>query len=385
MKIAQVNLQCDYGGTERHVMLLSRGLKESGHEVILFCHPEGRLRRSAEEAGIRIEPTKSRNQLDLSAAMRLAQCFKKLRPEIVHLHTPKDYLSGTIAARLERVPVIVITRHMVLPVKSLMRRVYNGANTVVCPSRAVRDHLREQGISEQKLELIYNAIDTDEFASATGRRALIRAEFKLEQDEICIGCVGRLVRGKGHDNLLKAAAQLNGAGAKMKFLIVGDGLNRSALRARAEQLGLADKVVFAGYRADMPAVMSALDVFALPSDCAEGLPMALIEAMAAGRAVVATRVGGVSEIVEHEASGMLVPSRDSSALAESLQRLIIDSSLRERLGAAAKRRTQQRFALPRKIAETERIYERLLYHRAYHQASQRETVGEGKPTSLDQI
>jgi glycosyltransferase involved in cell wall biosynthesis len=285
---------------------------------------------------------------------------------------------------VKRVPVIVITRHMVLPVKSLMRRVYNGANAVICPSRAVRDYLRDQGISEQKLELIYNAIDTDEFAWASENGALVRAEFQLEQDEICIGCVGRLVRGKGHDNLLKAAAQLNNTGTRIKFLIIGDGINRSTLQARAEQLGIADKVVFAGYRSDMPAVMCALDVFTLPSNCAEGLPMALIEAMAAGRAVVATRVGGVSEIVEHEKSGLLVPPRDSNALAESLQRLIVDSSLRERLGVAAKKRAQQRFALPRKIADTERIYERLLYHRAYHEVSQRDTVGEGKPTPLDQ-
>lgn len=350
MKIAQVNLQTDYGGAERHVLLLARGLRDAGHEVRVFCHPGGRLRREAESAGIATGLVSARNQIDLGAALRLAMRLRRWRPDVVHLHTPREYVGGTLAARCAGVPATVITRHMVRPVNALMRRVYGRTGAVLCLTRAVRDNLAGQGIPPEKLELVYGAIDTTEFAVEAGKGAAL-----------AVGIVGRLVGGKGHACFLEAAARFSAASPlPAKFLIVGDGPERPTLEALAGRLGLSsDRVVFTGFRGDMPAVMASLDILVLASTDAEVLPLVVMEALAAGRAVVATRVGGVPEIVEDAVTGLLVPPGDTDALAGALRRLAADPELRARLGVAGKRKVEAQFSLPRMIAETERVYRRL--------------------------
>lgn len=360
MKIAQVNLQPDFGGAERHVLLLARGLRASGHSVTVVCHPDGKLRQEAHSLKMPVLPLPARGQIDPGAVVRLTLSLWLMRPHVLHLHTPRDYLSGVLAARLARVPAVVITRHMLLPVKPLMRRVYSRVGVVICLTGAVRDNLRQSGVPEPRLKIVSGAIDTEEFALAHARRRPVRREFKLDESEICIGVVGRLVRGKGHECLLEAAARLKTEKSPAaKVLIVGDGPERAALQVRVEQLGLADRVIFAGFRGDMPAVMAALDILVLPSTDTEVLPLVLMEAMAAGNPVVATQVGSVPEIVEGGVNGLLVPPGDADALAAALSRLIAEPDLRGRLAAAGKQRVEQDFSLPRMVAATEHVYKSL--------------------------
>lgn len=346
-------------------MLLSRGLRDAGHATSLFCHPDGRLRKNAMEIGLETVPLRARGQLDLAAALRLVPQLRRLRPEIVHLHTPREYISATLAARLARVPRLVITRHMVLPVKPLMRFIYHRADAVICHSRAAFDNLREQGVPVEKLHLVYAAIDTADWSRAAANNSgpSMRRELGVRPDEILIGIAGRLVAGKGHDLFLQAASQLAALPSEstppLKFLIAGDGPQRLALQAQAETLGIAEHVVFTGFHPDLPAVMAALDIFVMASPEPEVMPLVLMEAMAAARPVVASQVGGVPEIVEDEVNGLLVPPGDAQALARSLQRLIYDAPLRARLAAQGQRKVWRDFDLPRLIAETERIYRRL--------------------------
>lgn len=183
----------------------------------------------------------------------------------------------------------------------------------------------------------------------------------MRPNEILIGIAGRLVTGKGHDLFLQAAAQLARAAEStpLRFLVIGDGPQRAALQAQAETLGIADRVLFTGFRSDLPQVMAALDIFVLASPEPEVMPLVLMEAMAAARAVVAARVGGVPEIVEDGANGLLVPPGDADALAQALRRLTCDSPLRAHLTVAAQQKARQDCDLPRLIADTERIYRNL--------------------------
>lgn len=359
MKIVQVNLQHDFGGAEQHVLTVSNGLSERGHEVTVFAHPDGKLPGKAREIGLNVVEIAMRNQMDLKGGARLTFFLEKLRPDVLHLHTPKDYVGGVMAARLAGVKAVVMTRHMLLPVKPKMRRIYNATNAVVCLSQGVRDNLREQQIREEKLRLILGAIDVAEFEGLPDRRmrATLRNELELRPDRVGIGVIGRLVGGKGHDVLLQAFARLNLPSARL--FVVGEGPLRQTLEARAAELGIAEAVSWLGFRADIVAVLNALDIVVLPSDESEVFPLILMEAMAASCAVVASRIGGVPEIVEDEQTGLLVTPGDVQDLADALYDVIMDADVRKQMGINGKRRAEKHFSMTRFLDQTEQLYEKL--------------------------
>lgn len=350
MRILHTNFQADYGGAERHVLLLARGQRALGHEAYLLCRPDGRLaRESAEALGpSAVLPTGARGQGDPRGLLAILRAVRRIAPDVVHLHTPHEYLAGAIAARFARGgsgPRFVLTRHMLRPVRPLMLRVYRkGVDAIVCPSEAVRAGLQRAGVPASKLFLVPGSIDLSEWATpaARARRAAIRAEWRVGPGEIAVGVVGRLVEGKGQEVLLEAAARL-GRSARIRFVVVGDGPARGRLARLARGR---PEVVLAGFRRDVPAVLAALDVVALTSTVTEAMPLALLEAMAAARPVVATRVeGGVRELVEDGATGLLVPPGDPVALSGAILRLARDEGLRARLGAEARAVAEARFSM----------------------------------------
>lgn len=353
-RIALVNLQSDYGGAEGHVLTLALGLAAHGHEVRVLCHPQGRLRRNAEALGLRTVAVPTVGQTDLGAAARLAWQVLRWRPAVLHLHTPKDYLVGAAAGGLSARTATVLTRHLLLPVSPHMRRIYRQADAVICPCRVLRDQLAAAGVPDDRLALVYGAIDA---------RPFFEGRLKRGGAATVIGILGRLVPGKGHAVLLDAFARLGTLSPSTTLHVVGDGPERAVLEAQAERLRVADRVRFLGFQADIPRLMAALDVVVLASTHTEVLPLVVMEAMAAGCAVVATSVGGVPELVEEGQSGLLVPPGDVDALASALHRLIGDADLRARLGRGAVSRIQQQFTLPRMVVETERIYQQVCHSR----------------------
>ena len=359
MKIAQVNLQKDFGGAERHVLLLARGLQARGHRVYLLCHPHGLLRRYAGVDGIPTIPVSARTQLDPLAAARLLARLRRLRPDVLHLHTPRDYVAGAIVARSLQPRAVVVTRHMLRPVKPIIHWVFGAAGAIICLTPALRDHLRQQCVATE-LELIYGAIDCSEFPDdEPGLTCALRADWGLDATTLGVGIVGRLVPGKGHDVFLAAARELRGS--RTRFLIVGDGPRRSALERTAAGLGITEQTVFAGFRDDVPSVISALDVLVFASGSPEVLPLTVLEGLAAGRPIITTAPPGAEPIVEDGVTGLVVPPGDAGALAAAIRRLAGDPVLRRRLGEAAREVARQRFALPRMIEETEQVYRRLCF------------------------
>jgi glycosyltransferase involved in cell wall biosynthesis len=367
MKVAQVNLQRDWGGAERHVLLLSKSLRDAGAEIELYCHPRGGLRRAAELESLSCRFVTARNQLDLTAAVGLAVQLGRFQPDVLHLHTPKDYVCGYLASKFLRHTALVLTRHMMLPVKPMMRRLYSRSHAVLCLSDSVREHLIRQEIPQGLLYRVNPGIETDQFDTSRTReqRFSNRSHWGAAPGDVVYGCVGRLVAGKGHEDLLiafaqilsKSELQLSGTPA-VRLVLFGEGPLQSLLQEQTASLKVKDHIHFAGFCADIPGALSGLDVLVLPSH-SELLPLSILEGMSSGLPVIATEVGGIPEIVEAELTGLLVPPGDPVALVEAIKRLARDPELRSRLGARGQERVRRDFTLQAMSENTLDIYQNI--------------------------
>jgi glycosyltransferase involved in cell wall biosynthesis len=215
----------------------------------------------------------------------------------------------------------------------LLRHRTDGAIAV---SRSTREFLvHERFVPADRVRLIWNGAPLDEFAPAPRDRALrVRHDLGIPDDALVVGSIGRLSAQKGHRFLVEAAGRLLPGRPQARVLVAGDGDLMADLRQQAAALGIADRVVFAGHRTDVPDLLGALDVFCI-SSLYEGTPLALFEAMAAGKAIVSTSVDGCREVLEDGVTGVLVPPADATALASGLDGVLGDAALREGLGRRA--------------------------------------------------
>ncbi len=367
MRIAQVNLARDWGGAERHVALLSHGLRVCGEDVVVCCHPGAGLFRCAQSRQLAYRTVAVANQLDLIASLRIAGQLRRFCPEIIHLHTPRDYVCGFLASRLLPNANLVLTRHTMRPVKPIMRQIYGKASAVFCLSEGISDYMKQQGVPAGLLRRARSGVETADYGTqrARLRRDSLRCEWGADPEQIVFAAIGRLVPEKGHICLLEALAlannacgNLGGQGLAIKLVFVGDGPEQPRLEQEARALGLSRSTHFAGYLGDIPAVLAAIDVFVLASE-REMLPLSVMEAMAAGVPVVATSVGGVTELVEPEGTGLLAPPRDPPRLAEHLLRLARSASLRAQFGARAAERAHRDFTLEAMASDAIAVYREL--------------------------
>jgi glycosyltransferase involved in cell wall biosynthesis len=228
----------------------------------------------------------------------------------------------------------------------------------VAISSAVRERLRQGGVPEQRIRVIPSAVDPAALRPGRSRDEMRQAQGAT-RDSICVLALAALVPRKGIDVLLEASARPALRAAPLRLWIAGDGPERAALEARAEALGVASRVSFLGRRDDKADLLAGCDLLALPSR-AEGLGVAALEAMACGRAVLASRVGGLAEAVVHERTGLLVPPGDVDALAAALTRLVGDAALRARLGAAGPGRIAECYSAEAMCESYARLYRELL-------------------------
>ncbi len=356
-----MNLQPGWGGGEQIALLLGSGLHRRGHAVSYICAPGSALQRRVEQENLSVTPVTAHGQLDLSALPGLTGTLKRLRPDVLHLHTAKEFVLGAVAGRLARVPVVVITRHLVMPVKPLMRWVYNRAcDGVACVARAVQDNLVQSGVRKEQTRVIYGAIDVLTFRAGLLPATEAKKRIGCGADENVVGMVGSVIAAKGQHYFLQAAAQLLKEGFKGRFVIVGEGAARTELEAEARALGIADRVLFLGFRRDVAGVMSAFDVFVFASVSGEAFPLVILEAMTAGKPIVATAISGVPEVIENDVTGLLIPPRDASSIAQAVRRLADDASLSERIAKAAQDRALRFYGADRMVEETESLYNELL-------------------------
>lgn len=287
---------------------------------------------------------------------------------ILHVHGYAAADFGRLAARRTGA-ALVLHEHFADPrmpaYQGLADRLLSGlTDRAIAVSGSTRDFLvRERHVPAARVRLIWNGAPLEEFAHApAGARERIREQWGLATDALAIGTIGRLSEQKGQRDLLEAAGRVVTADARARFVLVGDGDLRPALESQAAALGLGDRVVFAGHRTDVPAVLAALDVVCISSTY-EGTPLALFEAMAAGRAIVSTAVDGCREILAHERTALLSPARDPAALARNLARVLAEESLRHALGAAAAAESR-RYDIAECVRQIEALYDEVLAERA---------------------
>lgn len=310
-------------------------------------------------------------------AVRFARRIDTYAIDLVHSFLYRANVVARIGARLSRRrPIVVSGHHTLTPLGG--RRATVGSwwtrglsDKVVAVSDAVRHELvRAERVKMEHIEVIENGVDTQLYAPRDGR--LARAALGIEADAIVVGAVGRLSREKAYHHLLESVALVRGRGWPLELVVVGDGPERHRLEADVRRLDLGGHVRFLGVRRDLPLLYAAMDIFAL-SSLEEAAPTVLLEAMACGRAVVATNVGGSREMVEHERCGLLVEPGAPGTFAAAVQRLVADPGLRTRYGVEARRRVVGHFDVTHMVDRHARLYRNLLRHR--HRAARISPTG----------
>ena len=315
------------------------------------------------ESGIPVHHL-GRGKFDPRIATDLVRLVRRRRARILHVHGYAAADFGRIAARASGA-ALVLHEHFADPRMPAYQGVADRllapfTDRAIAVSGSTRDFLvRERHVPAHKVTLIWNGAPLDEFAPAPPAVArAVRHELGIPDDALVIGTVGRLSAQKAHDVLLAATARILPGRPRVRVLIAGDGDRMPALREQAAALGIASRVVFAGHRTDVPAVLGAIDVFCISSDY-EGTPLALFEAMASGKAIVSTAVDGCREVLEDGTSGLLVPPRDPEALAATLARVADDAELRARLSRMA-REASRRYDIGECVRRMEDLYDEVL-------------------------
>lgn len=381
MRILHVLSERGFSGGEHQLGYLLGHLKAQGHESVVVLNPRARFATMCADLGLDVHRVRMRNDADLIAVARLRRLFRQLQPDLIHLACSRGHKLGAHAALwMRNRPPLVATRRMDYPLgKSRYRRWLYGraVDAVVAVSQGVRREVLAVGVPPERVHCIHDGVDEQRLAPLrkSTRRAAMRAELGV-RDEVVGLTSASLHRRKGHDVLLQALSALDlsegrarhgGVGSSgLLWIIAGDGPERSTLEAQAASLGLLEgnvardaarpvRVRFVGDVRPVDSLLAASDVFCLPSR-KEGLGVALLEAMAAGLAVVGSRVGGIVEAIGGNGNGILVDVEDSVGLTLALESLCLDTERRERLGVGAAQRVRDNFTIRAMCEKTEALY-----------------------------
>ncbi len=362
MRVLHVSSARAFGGGERHLADLARGLQQRGHEVLVALREGSPLReRLSFLPEGNIYTVRLRNALDIASARRLARIARERKVDIIHAHVARDYVPASFASRFAPTTRLVVTRHVLFPLSRAHRLALANVARVIAVSRPVARALRSQNIfDEEKLRVVENSVDPARF-----ERARAEAERDTPDRRLRVGIVGELSVIKGQLEFLRAAAlvveELNGG---VEFFIVGEDNSRGGeFLARVERLidklSLRERVRLLGRGVEASSVIVGLDVL-VSASYSEAFGLAMAEALVCGVPVVATATEGARSLIEDGVNGLLVPLGDVSALAAAVSSLLGDEERRLSLGAQAQHSARERFSPERMFEATERVYEEAL-------------------------
>ena len=366
MRILHTNFLRGWGGQSNRLLMESLGAAAAGHEVLLSVPPDSGLARRASAEGLRVDGSVTYGGGlrvgTLGDLQRLRRLLETFRPDIVHLHGGRDsWLMAAVLSTVSRArrPHVIRCKHNVFPVVQHPLNVWQYARffeRIVCLSTAIVDQCAAiRGVRRENLRLIPSACEAERFVSNPEARRRLRAEWAFTDDHIVVILVGRLRPEKGQEVLLRAAPAVLAANPHVRFLLVGSGSMRGELERLAADLGVLGKCIFAGFRDDVPDLLSAADIAVQPS-LSEGLGTSVLEACAAGLPVIASRTGGIPDIIRDSETGLLVEPGSHADLAAAMIQCASDPSMRLRIGAAARARVSVEFARERLIQRTLALY-----------------------------
>jgi glycosyltransferase involved in cell wall biosynthesis len=377
IKILRVIARFNIGGPAMHVADLTSGMDPARFESVVISgleNPgEGSLLDYALGRGVRpiiipeIVAEFSLKPQDLKALIKLYRLIRREHPDIVETHTAKAGFLGRVAARMAKVPIIIHTYHghvlhgYYSHVKNCTLRRMEQAlahltRCIIAVDDQVKRDLLAYGIApSRKIAVIPYGLHLEPLLACEVHRGDLRSELGLTEGTKLVGIVGRIFPIKNHRLFLDAAALVAEQEPATRFLIVGDGALRPEMEHHARRIGIADRVIFLGWRRDLPHVYADLDVLAVTSNN-EGTPFSAIEAMAAGCPVVSTRVGGLPDLIDDGKTGYLVPPGDAQALADASLSLLREPKIRRCMGQAARAKVKDGFAVQRLLRDMKRLY-----------------------------
>jgi glycosyltransferase involved in cell wall biosynthesis len=362
LKVLQLTTSLMVGGAERVVLTLAEHIDKRHFEMhvcSLMVFQGNALRPAFERQGIPVYVVGAKRFYTPGAVQAVARYVRANNIDVIHTHTLDADVVGHFVGRLTGCPVVT-TQHSI-PFEherqSILRRTLERvtlqrmARNLIAVSNSVRDAFVEQwGIEPSSIRTIYNAVPMEHLLAIP-----LESADSDEQREPTITTVGRLVAVKAQHVLIEAASIVLAQGHRVRFMIVGHGPREAMLKAQAQQLNIADRIIFTGLRHDVPSLLAASDVFVLTS-LWEGLPLTAVEALAAARPVILSRAGGNPEVIEEGVSGLLVPPGDPVALASALTTMLNDRRMRLTLGQAARERAAIVFSMDTFVNQHEAVY-----------------------------
>ncbi|MEN6370857.1 MAG: glycosyltransferase family 4 protein [Armatimonadota bacterium] len=368
MKILQIDGTPAFGGQARYVYDLAVGMRKRGHEVAVSCNHE-KLYRSLTAAEIPIIRAEYHRYPDVPAIINLAKAIKQNGFDVVHTNGVRAGITGRIAAKFAGCKKIVHTVHSMptdlihrysavrKPIEYVCkwsdRQLADWTDTIIAVSSDLRRMTIDEGVPDYRVTTIHSGVDLTKYEKPVGKS---HARNRLMVPTGCriVGTVARFTKQKNLGDLVRAAAILHKQLDDIVFVLVGDGEELPEVKRLAQDLGIAHKVIFTGFRSDIPEILPAFDVFAMSSLC-EGHPLAMLEAMAAGLPVVAPDVAGIRETMIDGFTGCIVPVRDPAAIASSVFN-IFKGKRAEAMGKAGMERVTALFGLDRMIEQVEKVY-----------------------------
>jgi len=363
-KIFHIIISPVIGGAEKLLLTLAKGADKAKFDIILgvFTHSQNELLyKEAIKLGIAVEPIKVKHSYDISQLINLYRLIKKHRPNIIHTHGYKTNMLGFIMAKLFRIP-IVTTFHGWGESSNVLTRIYYMIsfkllpyfNLIIAVSNQIRETVGTMGVPARRLRTIKNipglVAQEPAFAACT-----LKEELGIPQKAKTVGFIGRLEQIKGCRQFIQAASVVNKKEPDIRFLVIGEGQEREVLEHQVKELGLKDRVIFCGYRFDMAPVYKELDLYVI-SSLSEGIPLTLLEAMYYGIPIVATRVGGIPEVIRDGINGILVPPNDDKALAENIITSLTHRQKTMERALEAKKTIATEFSVKKWIRMMEGVY-----------------------------
>ena len=373
-KVLHIHTLPVISGSGINTLLTMTGLDEDRYEVEFACAVGGPLVDEVANRGIKFHPIRNFVQRisvynDLMALLELVRLMRRQRYDIVHTHNSKAGFIGRLAAKIARVPIIVHTIHGFAfhefekpPWRILFICLEKFASRFTDKLITISEPLKKRGLDlgigkPSQYITIYSGIEIDRFKLNFDVEKK-KQEFGIKPNDFVIGAVSKLWKGKGHRCILHAAKRVVTKVPNVKFMFVGEGYLKEELERLVKQLGVSDYVIFTGFRTDIPEVTAVFDISVLASFF-EGMGRVLLEAMVLGKPVIASRVGGIVDVVDDGKTGILVPPNDSAALAEAMIMLLSDGELRKKMGKAGKEKIDAKFSAKTMVNQIEKVYEEL--------------------------
>ena len=359
MTTLHIDLGRQWRGGQNQALLLVQGLRARGHAAELVALRGSPLAERAQAAGVRVHQVGGR-AARLQAALLLRKLLDQTRYDLVHCHDAHGLTAAWLAGVHKHAPVVA-SRRVAYPAsrKPFALARYRSAQRIIAVSRFVREGVLASGLPGEWVEVVYDGVEVPRLPEPEERLAARRRWVVPDaSDRALLGCVGYLLPEKAQDLLIRALPLVRERYPGCRLVLAGDGPCRRRLERLALQLGVGEVVEFAGLVSDVSQVYRALDVFLFPS-LAEPLGSSLLAAMACGLPAVALARGAVPEIVEDGRNGLLVPAPDPALIAAAVVRLLEDSALAARLGAAARGTIERRFSAGRMVEDTLALYDRV--------------------------